>query len=61
MTGYLIINKGTMEVYNRETMAEVAFIVGAPESEILWQLKRTGRYDKNRVIVVIESLPQEEI
>lgn len=58
---FLIINKGSMEVYERSEMGEVEFIVGRPSDEIGWQLKRTGRYDReDGVIVVIMAKPQGE-
>ena len=53
---FLIINKGTMEVYERTELAEAAFIVGRPEDDIRWSLKRTGRWDRDdEVIIVIPS------
>jgi hypothetical protein len=64
---YLIINKGSGEVYERTELAEVAFIVengGTAEgkeliSELSWSIRRTGRWDRfDRVIVVIPSSPE---
>ena len=59
---YLIINKGAMEVYERETLDEVAEIVRDFKTkeevigEISWSVKRTGRWDREDcVIVVIET------
>ena len=60
-TAFLIINKGSMEVYMRSELSEVAFIVGRDESDIHWALKRTGRWDRDDdVITVIPSKPDSE-
>ena len=57
---FLIINKGSMEVYHRSELSEVAFITGCPEDDIRWSLKRTGRWDReDGIIVVIPDRPDE--
>ena len=58
---YLIINKGMkpIEVYNVDTLEEAARIVcnERPEAEVMddirWQLKRTGRWDREDDIITI--------
>lgn len=62
MTGYLIINKGSMEVYHRETMVEVAFIVGGrsqPPSTLHWSLLRYRRWDREDGIITVIYANQE--
>jgi hypothetical protein len=55
---YLIINKGSMEVYERAYITDVAFIVGVPGFDISRSLKRTGRWDReDGVITVIYNQP----
>jgi hypothetical protein len=64
---FLIINKGTMEVYDRDNLLEVAEIVrgekGLKETyeDLNWQLKRTDRWDReDGIITVIFALGNRE-
>jgi len=64
---YLIVNKGSGEVYERVELAEVAYIVendGTPKgkelvSDLSWSIRRTGRWDRpDGLVVVIPSDPE---
>jgi len=64
---YIIINRGSGEIYERMEIAEVAFIVHGEQdeaecaSDIRWSLKRTGRWDrKDGILIVIPSRPEED-
>lgn len=63
---FLVVNKGSGEVYGYDTLQEVAEVVrnerpvDEVRSEIHWALKRTGRWDReDGVVVVITSTPEE--
>ena len=65
---YLIINKGTNEVYQRMELEEVAYIVHQePQTieecrdELRASLRDTGRWDrKDNYVIVIPSRPEED-
>jgi len=66
---YLILNLGTGEIYERQFLNEVAFIVEngttpkEPEliSELSWSIRRTGRWDrKDGLVIVIPNAPEKE-
>jgi len=63
---YLIINKGTNEVYVRSTLEDVAKIVHNEEpieicaSDIHWSIKRCGRWDREDGFVIVIPSVQED-
>jgi hypothetical protein len=64
---FLVVNKGCNEVYECNTLLEVATLVCNEQpvaetlSDLQWQLKRTGRYDRaDGAIVVVPTDPASD-
>ena len=63
---YIIVNKGAQELYNVDSLDEVARICcnERPQNEvrddIRWSLKRTGRWDREDGVIIVILATQPE-